>query len=499
MMIMKNCLLILFFTPFLLNAQYGILDVSFGNQGVIHNTSVPSDILNAVYTSFDYDTSENIYITGYYDTDQTDDIGNPYQNALMVKYNSDGQLDSTFGEDGFLKFHLEGWTTSGKAIAVKEGYLYYLVYAGHKEFTDSSAYFWVKLDLHGNIDQSFGNQGWKQLEYLGMGEISKILKLENNELLIAGYTIDVSSPETTYLAKYDLNGDLISSFGINGQVVMQHGNSSIRLVDVSTYDDGRLFVMTKFGHTRFDLHLLDSSGVVIDQFDITQNEKPFYSMGIWGNKFYLSGSTESDNNYFLTKFNTTSMQLDFSFGGNGFVESDFGFSKEKPLITLVSNNKVYQIGSVGTNQHFGLTAHNHNGVKDVEFGTNGLITTSVESNLSHYPSHAMFYGLDRILVLNKTNLSMACYKIKNILKVEDLNTQSKFQLVPNPASNMLQISGLKGNQTEIKIFDTTGKLIQSFHHVSNNQTLDLNEIPKGVYIVHILSEKHTETKKLIVK
>lgn len=497
---MRNFLLSLFLIPILIQAQYGSLDSTFGDGGIVYNTNLPEDIVNAIYTSFDYDDSENIFITGYYDSDQTNEIGNPFQNAFLIKYNSDGEIVSSFGENGFLKLHLDNWSTYGKAIAVKDNYLYYLVNAGHHEIQDFGAYFWVKLDLDGNIVQDFGNQGWKQLDYLEMGEITKILKLDNDELLIAGFTFDVGSPITTYIAKYDLNGDIVNSFGLNGQVVILDGYSSVKFIDIAQFDNGKLFVLTQFGQAQYDLHLLDSSGINIAKFDITQNDNAYYSMGVLGDQFYLSGSTENNNNYFLKKFNTSSMGMETSFGENGLVESDFGFDNEKPFFTLVSNNKVYQIGAVQDPQsNFGLTSHRFDGAKDLTFGTNGFNTTSIADNLTHYPSAAMFYGTERLLVLNNLSLSMACYRIQNILKVEDLYGQTRFQIVPNPASTTLQISGMKSEKTQVEILDLTGKLIKNFKVVIDKQNLDLTGIAKGIYIIKIKTNNYEETKNLIVQ
>lgn len=51
----------------------------------------------------------------------------------------------------------------------------------------------------------------------------------------------------------------------------------------------------------------------------------------------------------------------------------------------------------------------------------------------------------------------------------------------------------------IQIFDLSGKLMWKFNSVKNNQKIELESIPKGIYFIKILSEDSTEYKKLIIK
>jgi hypothetical protein len=86
------------------------------------------------------------------------------------------------------------------------------------------------------------------------------------------------------------------------------------------------------------------------------------------------------------------------------------------------------------------------------------------------------------------------------------NTVGQFSLVPNPTSNTVLVSfalpeeGL--SKATIKIMDIQGKVVNEIILNNPNQfgsaNFDLSDVESGVYLVNVVTEGYSETKKLVV-
>lgn len=82
------------------------------------------------------------------------------------------------------------------------------------------------------------------------------------------------------------------------------------------------------------------------------------------------------------------------------------------------------------------------------------------------------------------------------------NVATTFNIYPNPASDYINISNLKGGNYTITIFDMLGRAIQNDkREVSDNETflLPIKGISKGEYIVNIATGNTSYSKHLLVK
>lgn len=78
------------------------------------------------------------------------------------------------------------------------------------------------------------------------------------------------------------------------------------------------------------------------------------------------------------------------------------------------------------------------------------------------------------------------------------NLTQKIQIFPNPAQNQITVSGLS-NETEILIFSSTGKLMQSIK--TNNETtqnIDIQNLANGVYFIQT-NNSQTIKNQLFIK
>lgn len=81
--------------------------------------------------------------------------------------------------------------------------------------------------------------------------------------------------------------------------------------------------------------------------------------------------------------------------------------------------------------------------------------------------------------------------------IDDVVT-ADFTLFPNPASNVVSLSGIENGAT-VTILDINGR--QTFHTTANNDnvTIDLQGYAQGTYFVRVTGKQGTAVRKLIVK
>lgn len=71
-------------------------------------------------------------------------------------------------------------------------------------------------------------------------------------------------------------------------------------------------------------------------------------------------------------------------------------------------------------------------------------------------------------------------------------------IMPNPAYNSVTvaISG-ESNIASVRIADLTGRVLSAVDNISNNQSIDISQLPQGVYFMQISVDKQTYVRRLV--
>lgn len=153
----------------------------------------------------------------------------------ILRYNSDGSLDTSFDSDGILRFNLNPVLTISdyaRAIAVQpDGKI---VIAG--EWWASSGIngnknpFVARFDSSGVLDPTFGIDGVSESLDIKVGDdVTDLLIQPDGKILVAGFARDSVSSTTGadyLLIRYNADGTLDTSFDNDGYVVTEGSNSS---------------------------------------------------------------------------------------------------------------------------------------------------------------------------------------------------------------------------------------------------------------------------------
>jgi uncharacterized delta-60 repeat protein len=174
-----------------------------------------------------------------------------------------------------------------------------------------------------------------------------------------------------------------------------------------------------------------------------------------------------------------------------------GFNGDVYAITLLPYGKIL-VGGYYTNYN-GTTENrliclNNDGTKDVTFNIGTGFNNSI--------STIKILNNEKILVggwfttykdNNESAMLIALHSGINLTN-EDFNDLNTFKLYPNPAKDNLYIqSGLNASVTSIEIFDLLVKLHQS----ATGNIVNVSNLPAGLYIAKIKTEKGEFTKRFI--
>jgi uncharacterized delta-60 repeat protein len=169
----------------------------------------------------------------------TADSGNPSVDFALVRYNTDGTLDTTFGGgDGIVTTNTAGYPSEtihrllvrldGKIVAVGAG--------GPQGFAAA------QYNTDGTLDPSFGSGGIATIDFSGQLQTDAALDgalQADGKLIAVGY-----AGYQTALARFNIDGTLDSTFGTGGKVttdVSQFANDEAAH-DVVLMPDGKIIV-----------------------------------------------------------------------------------------------------------------------------------------------------------------------------------------------------------------------------------------------------------------
>ncbi len=105
--------------------------------------------------------------------------------------------------------------------------------------------------------------------------------------------------------------------------------------------------------------------------------------------------------------------------------------------------------------------------------------------------------------LNNFNLPNGDSRVfySNIFSLEDSNFDNEsIFLYPNPAQNNFNISNINEYFLEINIYDKLGRVVKTFESANSNNTIYLDDLQNGVYII-IIKNKEKEkmlSRKLVI-
>lgn len=479
-------------------AQDGTLDLSFGSGGKVStNVGTFNDRGNAITLQRD----RKILVAG-------ESNNGSKKLFTIIRYQSNGLVDSTFGNAGvaFIDFGTSGCVANAIAIQSDQK----IIVGGHNN-TDFAI---ARLHTNGTIDSSFNADG-KVTTSFGTASnfeyISALTILNDGKIIAAGTRF--SGNYDVALAKYNSDGSLDTTFDLDGKVTTAHPNGLNEYGNaMAIQNDAKILVAgyistgstTDFQIIRYNSDgSLDAGfsfdGKVITDFGTTQDVANSIKMQNDGKIVVVGSSSNGINTFFAIARYHSDGTLDTSFDSDGKVNTAFGTDNTSGNSVYIQNDaKIIVAGS--SNSNFALARYATNGTLDPSFGTGGKVTTDFNAQTENGLQITLQTDGKIILVGNSfsdftTGFALARYNNSSI--ITSFETQENyFTILQNPVNDVLNIKNSHASQIDrLVIFDISGKNI--LEEKQNVASVNIQNLTPGLYFLHIISEGKIHQNKFI--
>jgi uncharacterized delta-60 repeat protein len=314
----------------------------------------------------------------------------------LVRYNSNGSVDSAFGTNGgTVTFPVGPNKAAASAVLLQpDGRI---LAAGFSSNGTNNNFAIIRCKTNGVLDPSFGNAGQVITSVGTSNAVAQAAAIQSDgKILVAGYGFSGGN-EDFALARYKTNGALDSSFGSSGVILTGLGSGGAKASAVNLQTDGKILLagQAQVGSaTNFALLRYATNGVLDNSFgsfgrvttDFGNGSSACgYAMALQpdGKILVTGGAALGGVEYVaLARYNTNGT-LDSSFGSGGEMITQVGsISDYANAIALQQNGRIIVAGASfqGANNAYAVLRYNSDGSLDTTFGTGGEVVIGITGN-----------------------------------------------------------------------------------------------------------------------
>ncbi len=382
-------------------SRAGDVDPSFGDRGM---TSLPFGTAYAEANDVAVGPDGTVVLAGF---SSGDDDQNPTTHVAVARLLADGTPDPAFDEDGRVVTAVgEGYATADSVVVQPDGKV---VVGGSVQPTPGdldSDFLIVRYNPDGSLDTSFGGDGLVMSSYRSPAYATELVLQPDGKLLVGGSgTNDRSSTNSSHMLieRYLANGELDPSFGGSGRVEigLTDDNQVSRpdyLDGLALQPDGKILAAgTTAGETAEQdesvvVRVLDDGGL-----DTTFGEEgaarvdtgPFERLT--GVTMQSDGSVVAVGSSYNERRTVQRMlvvrydsagELDPTFGEGGIVITEAAPQSQAEDVTVDADDRILVVGygvqnSNGDGKSWLVVRYAPDGAQDTSFGDGGVVRTPV--------------------------------------------------------------------------------------------------------------------------
>jgi uncharacterized delta-60 repeat protein len=370
----------------------GILDTSFGSAGkVVTPIGTGEDIAWSIALQSD----GKIVAAGYSYNGSNNDFA-------VVRYNTNGTLDTSFNVTGKVVTPIGGSTDDlGYSVAVQgDGRI---VVAGASQNGSNIDFALVRYNSNGSLDTTFNVTGKVLTPFLGTDRAFAVAIQADGRIVAGGSTNNGSNYEFA-LARYNVDGALDTAFNGTGKVTTAFTNLPT-LNSIAIQPDGKIvaagYDWDLFNSSSIAVARYNSNGSLDTNFNGTG--KVLTTIGIWAFGYSVAVQTDgrlvvvgqsgsgSSGDFAIVRYNANG-SLDTTFGGTGKVVTPIGTDIDTATaVAIQPDGRILAAGaSAGGSSgfDFALVRYNTDGSQHSAFGT-GKVVTPIGSGLDQANSVAI--------------------------------------------------------------------------------------------------------------
>jgi uncharacterized delta-60 repeat protein len=363
----------------------GSLDTTFDTDGKV-TTAVGSG--TDVATSVVLQSDGKIVVAGYSYN------GSNYDFAV-VRYNTNGSLDTTFDTDGKVTTAIGSSTDRATSVVLQSDGK--IVVAGWSYNGSNNDFAVVRYNTNGSLDTTFDTDG-KVTTAVGLGDDQaySVVLQSDGKIVAAGYSYNGTNVDFA-VVRYNTNGSLDTTFDTDGKVTTAVGSGTDAAYSVVVQSDGKIVVAGySYNGTNLDFAVV---------------------------RYNIDGS------------------LDTTFDTDGKVTTAVGLGEDFAIsVVLQSDGKIVAAGvsNNGTNDDFAVVRYNTNGSLDTTFDTDGKVTTAIGSGTDR--ANSVVVQSDGKIVAagysnNGTNVDFAVVRYLNTVSSSSAQIWVGAQSISCPAPN----------------------------------------------------------------
>ena len=199
----------------------GTPDANFGNGGVVISDFGGNEAASVA----GFQADGKIVIGGF----SRDNNGSDW---LIVRYNTDGSVDHSFGTNGYVRTNIEiednvqaiTFAPDGKILLAGNGY----IYPPDFSFFHSDVLL-ARLNTDGSFDASFGQQGKIIIDKAPNDFVGALQVQNDNKIIFTRYESSGGNSQSIFIERVNADGSTDNNFGQNGHTPCDGGITISRM------------------------------------------------------------------------------------------------------------------------------------------------------------------------------------------------------------------------------------------------------------------------------
>jgi uncharacterized delta-60 repeat protein len=360
--------------------QTGQLDTTFGQGGIV--TTAIRTVGRSEAKAAAIQSDGKIVLAG--------DLWHGYYEIGLVRYNSSGDLDITFGTNGFVTTRIGISFVSVSSIAIQSDNR--IIAAGYYSNDGNYDLVLIRYNTNGSLDSTFGTNGVVTNSVGSLHDYCGSLVIQNDGKIIVAGSSDNGNDYDFTLVRYDTSGNLDNTFGIGGIITTPIGTSDDYANSVAIQENQKIivggyyyngidfdFAIIRYNVNGFIDNTFGTNGIVTTS--VGYSNDVARSLAIQ-NDGKIIAAGYSSGQIAIVRYNSTG-SLDSTFGTNGILTTQVGDSIDFANSVAIQNDgKIVAAGESwnGSDFDFALIRYNNDGSLDNTFGTNGILTTQLKGD-----------------------------------------------------------------------------------------------------------------------
>jgi len=330
-------------------------------------------------------------------------------NAIACRlFAQDGKLDSTFSNDGIVTTDLGGHDVASGVAVRPDGRV---VVAGYSSVNNWTYFALAQYKIDGTLDSTFGSDGIVLTTFSEPSYGGSIALQPDGKIVVGG-----GSYIFWLLARYNEDGSLDSTFGINGEVTTETLDYDVAIMSLIIEEDGKILAIGYSGETQPMSNVYYSIAVARYNSDGTLEDGIAYYGSSEIDRGY-SACRQSDGKIVISSVSEGALELlrvdsnlyvDNTFANNGFETTQF-VTSAIPQVAIQSDARIILVSA--NNSELLINRFTAGGLPDTSFGDGGNVTTPVTSNAFLATSVAIVEG-DKIQVAGTSDESIVVARYK---------------------------------------------------------------------------------------